>query len=124
MQKFAFISTNSIKQCYSFVLNKQRTHKYFMDVIKIGVLASWILMSGFFYLRYISLASTEGYFLRQANNELNSISFKYEIVKTELLDQTQINWSQMYGDNQNKNIVDIRPEIVSIPTKTELTLNR
>jgi hypothetical protein len=62
--------------------------------------------------------------LRQANNELNSTSFKYEIVKTELLEQTQSNRSQMYGDNQNKNIVDIRPEIVSIPSKTELTLNK
>jgi hypothetical protein len=85
---------------------------------------TWIMMCGFFYLRYVSLASTEGYFLRQANNELNSISFKYEIVKTELLDQNQSNRSQMYGNSQNKNIVDIRPEIVSIPSKTELTLNK
>ncbi len=124
MQKFAFISTNGIQKCYSFVLNKQRTHKYFMDVLKIGALTTWIMMCGFFYLRYVSLASTEWYFLRQANNELNSTSFKYEIVKTELLDQTQTNRSQMYGNNQNKNIVDIRPEIVSIPSKTELTLNK
>jgi len=59
MQKFAFISTNWIQKCYKFVLNKQRTHKYFMDVIKIWALMTWILMCGFFYLRYVSLASTE-----------------------------------------------------------------
>ncbi len=124
MHKFAFISTNSIQQCCDFVLNKQRAHKHFMDILKIWALLSWILMSGFFYLRFVSLASTEWYFLRQANNELNSTSFKYEIVKTELLDQTKKNRNQMYGNNKSKRIINIRPEIVSIPTKTELTFRK
>lgn len=124
MNKFAFISKNSIQQCYNFVLNKQRAHKYFMDLLKIWALLFWILLSSFFYLRFVSLASTEWYFLRQANNELNSTSFKYEIAKTELLDQTQTNWTQMYWNNTNKKIINIRPEIVSILTKTELTVNR
>jgi len=124
MQKFAFISQNSIKQCYNFVLNKQRAHKYFVDIIKIWSLLTWIVISGFFYLRFVSLASTKGYFLRQANNEFNATSFQYEIVKTKLLDQKQENREQMYGNNQNKSIVDIRPEIVKIPTKSELTYNK
>ena len=124
MNKFAFISKNSIQQCYNFVLNKQRAHKYFMDLLKIWALLFWILLSSFFYLRFVSLASTEWYFLRQANNELNSTSFKYEIAKTELLDQTQTNWTQMYWNNTNRKIINIRPEIVSILTKTELTVNR
>ena len=75
-------------------------------------------------MRFVSLASTEWYFLRQANNELNSTSFKYEIVKTELLDQTKKNRNQMYGNNKSKRIINIRPEIVSIPTKTELTFRK
>jgi hypothetical protein len=124
MKKFAFISTNWLQQCYDFVLNKQRAHKYFMDVLKIWALLSWILLSWFFYLRFVSLASTEGYFLRQANNELNSTNFQYEIVKTELLDQTQDNRTQMYWNNTNKKIINIRPEIVNIPNKTELTINK
>jgi len=81
-------------------------------------------MSWVFYLRFVSLASTEWYFLRQANNDLNETSFSYEIVKTEILDQTQKNWEQMYWNNQNKNIIDIRPEIVRVPSKTELTINK
>lgn len=124
MQKFAFISSNSIQHFCDFVLNKQRAHKYFMDVLKIWILLTWIIISGFFYLRFVSLASTEWYFLRQANNELSSTNFKYEIVKTEILDQTQQNRTQMYGNNTNKKIINIRPEIVSVPSKTELTINK
>ncbi|HRX63632.1 MAG TPA: hypothetical protein P5060_00835 [Candidatus Absconditabacterales bacterium] len=92
-----------------------------MDLLKIGALGLSILISGFFYLRFVSLASTEGYFLRQANNDLNSISFQHEIIKTEVLEQKRNNREQMYGNNQSKRIVDIRPEIVRIPSKTELT---
>jgi hypothetical protein len=121
MEQFAFISTNSIQQCYKFLLNKQRTHKYFLDVVKISWLLVFLLLCWFFYLRFVSLASTEWYFLRQANNELISINFQYEIVKTELLDKTQGNREKMYGNNQTKKIVDVRPEIVKIPNKTELT---
>ncbi len=121
MKKFAFISTNSLQQCYHFILNKQRKHKYFMDLLKIWALGLSILISGFFYLRFVSLASTEWYFLRQANNDLNSISFQHEIIKTEVLEQKRNNREQMYWNNQSKRIVDIRPEIVRIPSKTELT---
>jgi hypothetical protein len=121
MKQFAFISTNSIQQCYKFLLNKQRTHKYFLDVVKIWWLFVFVLLCWFFYLRFVSLASTEWYFLRQANNELISIHFQYEIVKTELLDKTQNNREKMYSNNQTKKIVDVRPEIVKIPSKTELT---
>ncbi len=124
MKKFAFISTNWLQQCYKFVLNKQRAHKHFMDIVKIWWLFLFIIMSWVFYLRFVSLASTEWYFLRQANNDLNETSFSYEIVKTEILDQTQKNWEQMYWNNQNKNIIDIRPEIVRVPSKTELTINK
>ncbi len=124
MKKFAFISTNWLQKCYKFVLNKQRSHKHFVDSIKIWWLFAFIIMSWIFYLRFVSLASTEWYFLRQANNELNETSFKHEIVKTKILDQTQKNWEQMYWNNQSKNIIDIRPEIVRIPSKTELTINK
>ncbi len=121
MKQFAFISTNSIRQCYAFLLNKQKTHKYFVDVIKISGLLWFLLLCWFFYLRFVSLSSTEGYFLRKANNELASIHFRHEIVKTEILEQTQRNREKMYWNNQTKQIVDVRPEIVKIPNKAELT---
>jgi len=52
---------------------------------------------------------------------LTSVHFQYEIVKTELLNKTQGNREKMYRNNQAKKIVDVRPEIVKIPNKTELT---
>lgn len=121
MKQFAFISTNSIQQCYKFLLNKQRTHKYFLDLVKISWLLMFLVLCWFIYLRFVSLASTEGYFLRQANNDLLAIHFKYEIVKTELLDKTQNNREKMYWNNQTKKIIDVRPEIVKVPNKAELT---
>ena len=49
------------------------------------------------------------------------MQFKQEIVKTEILEQTQRNREKMYGNNQTKTIIEIRPEIVKIPSKTELS---
>lgn len=121
MKQFAFVSTNYIQQCYTFLLNKQKTYKYFVDIIKISWLIGFLLLCWFFYLRFVSLSSTEGYFLRKATNELAATNFKYEIVKTAMLEQTQKNRNKVYWNNQTKQIVDIRPEIVKIPSKTELT---
>ncbi len=121
MKKFAFISTNSIKEYYSFLLNKQKSHKFIIDTIKISWLFVFLALCWFIYLRFVSLASTEWYFLRKANNELASIQFKQEIVKTEILEQTQRNRERMYWTNQTKKIIEIRPEIVKVPNKTELS---
>ncbi len=40
----------------------------------------------FFYLKYVNLSSTEGYFLRKANNELDVEKFNYEILKIKILE--------------------------------------
>lgn len=121
MKKFAFISKNSVKEYYDFLLNKQKNNKLFLDVIKISGLAGFFILCTLIYLRFVSLASTEWYFLRKANNELAAMQFKQEIVKTEILEQTQRNREKMYGNNQTKKIIEIRPEIVQIPNKTELS---
>jgi hypothetical protein len=121
MKKFAFISKNSVKEYYDFLLNKQKNNKLFLDVIKISGLAGFFVLCTLIYLRFVSLSSTEWYFLRKANNELAAIQFKQEIVKTEILEQTQRNREKMYGNNQTKKIIEIHPEIVQVPSKTELS---
>ncbi len=121
MKKFAFISKNSIKEYYNFLLNKQKSHKLIVDTVKLSWLLVFLSLCWLIYLRFVSLASTEWYFLRKANNELAAIQFKQEIVKTEILEQTQRNREKMYGNNQTKTIIEIRPEIVKIPSKTELS---
>lgn len=121
MKKFAFISKNSIKEYYNFLLNKQKSHKLIVDTVKLSWLLVFLSLCWLIYLRFVSLASTEWYFLRKANNELAAMQFKQEIVKTEILEQTQRNREKMYGNNQTKTIIEIRPEIVKIPSKTELS---
>ena len=57
-------------------------------------------------MRYVSLASTRGYFLRQENQKLSAVSFKYEILKTQLLEQKLQNRSVLNGDaNQREMII-------------------
>ena len=89
MKKFAFISTNSIKKYYDYILTKQKTHKFFVDSIKIVFLVVFIIACLFVYLLYISLASTQWYRYRQATNDLANVQFRYEIEKTEILEKTK-----------------------------------
>jgi hypothetical protein len=121
MKQFAFISTNWIKKCYDFVLSKQKNHQYFLDILKISGWIILILICLLFYLRYISLSSTEWYFYRKASEELSALQFKYEISKTEIMEKTQKNRDSMYSNNQTKTIIDVRTELVQLPEKTELT---
>ncbi|MBO4515972.1 hypothetical protein J5751_00625 [bacterium] len=96
MKKFAFISTNTIKEYYDFLLNKERANRYISDLIKISLMVLFVIVCGFVYFRYISLSSTQGYWLRRANSDLSALNFQYEIVKTEILEKNQQNWANMY----------------------------
>ncbi|MFZ2151406.1 MAG: hypothetical protein WAZ12_01045 [Candidatus Absconditicoccaceae bacterium] len=124
MKLLAFTSKNAINQTYASLLNKYRTYQGIIDIIKIGGLALTLLFFMLIYLYFINKSSTQGYFLRQANNDLNTIKFKYEIVKTNVLNYKQQNRQEMHETFGNSNrVVDIRATIVSIPPSKELTLN-
>ena len=124
MKLLAFTSKNAINQTYASLLNKYRTYQWIIDIIKIGWLALILLFFMLIYLYFINKSSTQWYFLRQANNDLNTIKFKYEIVKTNVLNYKQQNRQEMHETFWNSNrVVDIRATIVSIPPSKELTLN-
>lgn len=124
MKLLAFTSKNAINQTYASLLNKYRTYQWIIDIIKIGGLALTLLFFMLIYLYFINKSSTQWYFLRQANNDLNTIKFKYEIVKTNVLNYKQQNRQEMHETFWNSNrVVDIRATIVSIPPSKELTLN-
>jgi len=76
------------------------------------------------YLYYINLASTHGYFLRQANQEDEKIWFQLEILKTKLLEYKQQNRETTYNSRRRNNqLIKVKTEIVSIPS-SELTYNQ
>lgn len=123
MKKFAFISTNWIKKCYDFLLSKEKSNKYTIDLIKISFLWIAILACLLGYFRYVSLASTQWYFYRKASNELASAQFLYEVKKTEIMEKTQRNWDNMYSTNQAKKIVDVALEYTQNNNTKELSFN-
>lgn len=124
MKKFAFISTNTIKEYYDFLLNKERNNRYVFDLVKIGWVILFIIVCSFTYFRFVSLSSTEWYRLRKANSDLSALNFQYEIVKTDILEKNQQNRANMYWNNQTKTIVEVNPELVELPKNSELTYSK
>ena len=83
------------------------------DIAKIVFLVLVFLIAAIFYLRYVSLSSTRGYFLRQENQNLSNVSFKYEILKTQLLEQKLKNRGVLNGDASQREIVIVPIDPVS-----------
>lgn len=119
--KFAFVSKNTVKEIYEWWLNKYRFHRQNLDFVKIAFVALFLLFTVGVYFRFVSMSSTRGYFLRQANNDLSTADFSFELYKTKVLDLKQENWEQMHWSMQDKNIIDINTQIVQIEDKKELT---
>lgn len=122
MRKFAFIHSDKIHKTYNWWLNKYRRHQDFLDIVKVWVLATCILFTAFIYLFYVNKSSTRGYFLRQENQNLNAISFQYEILKNKILTHKQSNWKEIYSSKYKKKIIDVRAEVVAIPITSELAM--
>lgn len=123
MKTFAFFPSNSLKNGYESVLIKYRNQDAFMDLLKIWSLIFVLLFCMFIYLRYVSLSSTHGYFLRKENQNLNNVSFQYEIYKTQILDQRQKNWEKINSTKSAKReVVTVNAQIVTIPVVKELSM--
>lgn len=113
MKTFAFVSNNSLKSAYTSILLKYRKQDAVWDIVKVSGLLLVFLLSGIFYLRYVSLASTRGYFLRQANQQLSAVSFKYEIFKTQLLEEKLKNRTVLDGDSSQREMIVLPIDMVS-----------
>ena len=112
MKTFAFVSNDSLKTAYTSILLKYKRQDAIWDMLKIGFLVIILLISVIFYLRYVSLSSTRGYFLRQENQNLNNVSFKYEILKTQLLEQKLKNRSVLDGDSSEREMIVVPVDMV------------
>lgn len=121
MKTFAFVSNNWLKSAYTSILLRYKKQDALLDMVKIVVLVSVFLISAGFYLRYVSLASTRWYFLRQENQKLNSVSFQYEILKTQLLEQKLSNRSVLDGNLKEREMVVLPIDVVNTSGKQETT---
>lgn len=71
-------------------------------MIQILLLFIGVIWCALLYILLINKASTEGYFLRKANNSLDNTNFSYRIVKADILELKQKNRekitnSDLYG---------------------------
>lgn len=124
MNTFAFNPRDRFEKQYSYILQKIKKNDQIWDFFKVWWLAFLLLFFILSYLYFVNLASTRGYFLRQAMQKYTSISFQQEIVKTDILKIKQANWEKMKTMSLEwwaKKI--IKAEVVSIPSTWDNLVN-
>jgi hypothetical protein len=119
MRTFAFIP-GQVNKVYTWIVSKYKRYDNIVELFKVWTLWFFLLMCIFFYLYFVNLASTRGYFLKQANQNIVAITFKYEILKTTLLDYKQQNWNAVSSTSFKRDVVDVSAEIVKIPNGVQL----
>lgn len=122
MKTFAFVRNNTSKT-YDWILHRYRKHDTLIEMSKFLGLAGLLVFCVFIYLFFVNSSSTRGYFLRQETQKLNAVTFQYEILNTKILDYKQKNRDSVHGLDFNREVVDIRAEVVKIPWNIELTMN-
>ncbi len=119
MKTFAFIP-GQLTKAYTWIVNKYKRYDSIVELLKVGALSFFLFLCAFFYLYFVNLSSTRGYFLKQADQNMAAINFKYEILKTKLLDYKQQNWNAVQSTTFKRDVVDVSSEIVKIPNGVEL----
>lgn len=119
MKTFAFIP-HQVSKTYSWIVNKYKYLDNVFEFSKIGILVLFLFVCIFFYLYFVNLSSTRGYFLKKTNQNLTTISFHYEILKTKLLDYKQQNWDAVQSTTFKRDVVNVSAEIVKIPSVVQL----
>lgn len=120
MKIFSFIPTSSIKKTYDGLILKYKKHDSTIELLKVGILATAFIATGLIYLYYINRSSTEGYFLRQENNKLNTISFNFEVLKIKLLDYKQKNRDSIQSSSNKREVINVKVEVVKLPGNSNL----
>lgn len=119
MRTFAFIP-GQFNKAYTGIINKNKRQDSFVELFKVAGVWLFLLICGFFFLYYVNLSSTRGYFLKQANQEIATINFQYEILKTRLIDYKQQNRDTVQSSSFKRDVVHMNAEIVKIPDSVQL----
>jgi len=119
MNKFAFIRKDKNNQPINSWLGKYVKTNGAMDLIKIGGLLICLFFIIFTYLYFINRASTNWYFLREANNKNEKVVANLDILKFELLNYKQENWDKIHTTRYQNKSIKVSTEIVKIPSNSE-----
>ena len=112
MRTFAFIP-GQVNKVYSWIISKYKRYDSIVELFKVSALWFFLLLCGFAYLYFVNMSSTRGYFLRQENQNLSNVSFKYEILKTQLLEQKLRNRGVLDGDASQREMVVVPIDPIS-----------
>jgi len=117
MKKLVLSSEGGFHQAYQSRLTKYRVKKEFIALVEIILIAIAIAFCMLMFLIFVNRSSTEGYFLRRANNKLENTNFRYEIVKTEVLklqrlNRDKLNNSDLYGPSMT--LLDANIESITL----------
>ncbi len=119
MRTFAFIP-GQVNKVYTWIISKYKRYDSIVELFKVSALLVFLFVCGFFYLYFVNLSSTRWYFLKQASQEMTAITFKYEILKTKLLDYKQQNRDAVQSTSFKRDVVNVSAEIVKIPNGVQL----
>ncbi len=119
MKTFAFIP-GQVNKVYNWIVSKYKRYDTIVETFKVWALFCFLLLCAFFYLYFVNLSSTRWYFLKQADQQMTTITFKYEILKTKLLDYKQQNRNAVSSSSFKRDVVDVSAEIVKIPNGVQL----
>ena len=118
MRKLVLRSEGSFHQLYQSWLTKYRNKKETISLIQIFFLLLGIFACFLVFLIYVNKASTQGYFLRDANSKLNHITEQYETIKPKIMNleeqnMNKLNSSEKYGPSIT--ILDTKVETLMLP---------
>ena len=85
IKTFVFDSAKNFHTRYKGFLIKYRQEVFLREIVKISTLGIITLIGFWFYLFFINIASTRGYFLKIAQDQLNSNRAKSDIIKLEVV---------------------------------------
>lgn len=91
IKTFVFNSAKNFHVRFKGFLIKYRQEVFFREVVKICSLSLITLIGFWFYLFFINIASTRGYFLKLAQDQLNSNRAKSDIIKLEVVKEKKKN---------------------------------
>ena len=98
---------------YQSRLTKYRVKKELVTLVEICMIAFAALFCLAIFLIYVNKSSTQWYFLRQARSDYNDTVFKYEIIKTDVLDLKKINRDKL-KENDSRTSMWVNVETVNI----------
>ena len=113
IKKLVLSSEWKFHQQYQSWLNQYRVKKEFVTLMEIWMLSLAVFFCVLVFLIYINKSSTQGYFLKNAKSSYNNTAFKYEIIKTDILDLKTVNRDKL-KENNSKTSLWINVETINI----------